>query len=62
MDEFDDEEKVISQYSCQIRRTNSFPIAIGIEHSVEAATVRVRILFRPQKNNNNEKNITVHYE
>jgi hypothetical protein len=43
MDEFDDEEIVISQYSYQ---TNG-RIAPMVEHCVEAAAVQVRILFRP---------------
>ena len=44
MSEFDNEEIVISQYSLQ---TNG-RIAPMAEHCVEAATVQVRILFRPQ--------------
>ncbi len=43
MDEFDDEEIVISQYSYQTKGR----IAPMAEHCVEAATVQVRILFRP---------------
>lgn len=42
--EFDNEEIVISQYLLQ---TNG-RIAPMVEHCVEAATVQVRILFRPQ--------------
>jgi hypothetical protein len=43
MDEFDDEDIVISQYSYQ----KNGRIALMVEHCVEAATVQVRILFRP---------------
>jgi hypothetical protein len=54
MDEFDDEEKVISQCSCQTKWTNSSNAcpdshSDGVEHCVEAAAVQVRILFRPHK-------------
>ena len=60
MSEFDNEEKVISQYSQQTNRR----IAPMVEHCVEAAAVQVRILFRLQKvkqmiwnrNNNNGEN------
>jgi hypothetical protein len=48
MSEFDSEEIVINQYSLQ---TNG-RIAPMAEHCVEAATVQVRILFRPQKSLN----------
>ena len=43
MNEFDNEEIGVNQYSLQ---TNG-RIALMAEHCVEAATVQVRILFRP---------------
>ena len=44
MDEFDDQEKVISLYSCQTKWTNSSTVECLSEEPV----VQVRVLLRPQ--------------